>query len=726
MASKKIQLCGKMKQSLIHDRRQKHPNQVKNKNTHIKRIKLKNGYVANLVFSSELSTHELDLETLENAFHASTNIIQDNRNVIKKVTLSDQQTVVKSFRPPNLLQGLIYRYFRKTKARRSYEFSESLKTKAIDTPKALGYVEIFNRFRLCNSYFISNSLNYDFLIRDIINEPSFHRDSILKQFTQFTFNMHQKGVLHLDYSLGNIAFTKENDDYRFYLFDINRMRFGKVSPLDGIKNFSRISSNPSIIKLLSSEYAKLAAMAEKKAHDILSFESKKTANYFARKRKLKQILNADKNLSPSFFTWDGHSDQPYVIRDKAIRKELLRRSILPSFKLLSSFIFLPVLMLSFLFSKRVKLKKKINNIGLCLNLDNVTTDRNSIDNQALQKLVGDLAVKNLAIRIPLADFANIENYCSFIESFSDQDVLVVILQDRENINNSKLLKQRLRHIFQRLEGSVSTFQIGNAINRKKWAFVSQDEYFDFFKIAQDIKNETFPSIKILGSNIIDFDLPFLTRSLFHCKPIHYDGVASQLYVDRRGAPENKQLGFDTLSKINIYHHLTSMSRKSDNQLYITEVNWPLKGMAKWAPAQGDCMVDEPAQAAYLVRYYLMMIASGKVEKCYWHQLIAPGYGLINDLDGNITKRKAYHCFKFLIQTLDGGITKSYNEKNGLYRLKVETDNALIEAIWTTGNELDIEEGKDMTAYNICGERLSESNSAKITISGDVTYLVKSK
>ncbi|MEE3240276.1 MAG: hypothetical protein VX231_04840, partial [Pseudomonadota bacterium] len=650
----------------------------------------------------------------------------DNRNVIKNVTLCNQQTVVKSFKPPNLLQGSIYRYFRKTKARRSYEYSESLRTNSIDTPKAFGYVEIFNCFRLCNSYFICESLNYDFLIRDIINEPSFHRDNILKQFTQFTFNMHQKGVLHLDYSLGNIAMTKENDDYRFHLFDINRMQFGKISPIDGIKNFSRISSDHATIKLLSSEYAKLAKIEEKKAHDILSFESKKTINYFARKRKLKQFFNANKHLPPSYFPWDNHSDQPHVIRDKAIRKELLRRSILPSFKLLSSFIFLPVMMLSFLFSKRVKLEQKINNIGLCLNLDNVTTDRNTIDNQALQKLVDELGVKNLAIRLPLANFDHIEKYYTFIESFTDRDVLVVILQDREHINNSKLLKERLHHIFERFNGSVSTFQIGNAVNRKKWAFTSQDEYFDFFKQAQDIKNESFPSIKLLGSNIIDFDLPFLTRSLFHCKPIHYNGVASQLYVDRRGAPENKQLGFDTLGKINIYHHLTSMSRKSDNQLYITEVNWPLKGMGEWAPAQGDCMVDEPAQAAYLVRYYLMMIASGKVEKCYWHQLIAPGYGLINDLYGNVAKRKAYRCFKFLIQTLDGSITKSYTENNGLYRLKVETDNALIEAIWTTGSELNIEKGKKITAYNMSGERLFESNSPKIAISGDVTYLVKSK
>ena len=84
---------------------------------------------------------------------------------------------------------------------------------------------------------------------------------------------------------------------------------------------------------------------------------------------------------------------------------------------------------------------------------------------------------------------------------------------------------------------MNTFQIGNSINRKKWAFVSIDEYFSFFKIAYDLKNDKFPNIKLLGSNIIDFDLPFFARSIFHFKSIFYDGIATQLYVDRRGGPE---------------------------------------------------------------------------------------------------------------------------------------------------------------------------------------------
>ena len=62
---------------------------------------------------------------------------------------------------------------------------------------------------------------------------------------------------------------------------------------------------------------------------------------------------------------------------------------------------------------------------------------------------------------------------------------------------------------------------------EKMAFASQDEYFDFLR-AQN-KNEAFPSIGLLGSNIIDFD--YLFNSVIVPLSIHYDGVASQLYVD---------------------------------------------------------------------------------------------------------------------------------------------------------------------------------------------------
>ena len=106
---------------------------------------------------------------------------------------------------------------------------------------------------------------------------------------------------------------------------------------------------------------------------------------------------------------------------------------------------------------------------------------------------------------------------------------------------------------------------------------------------------------MLGGNIIDFDIPFFARSVLHFKSIFYDGIATQLYVDRRGNPENFQFGFDTLAKIRTYAALANASRNTSNDIYITEVNWPLSNMAPWAPAK-TYLIEESLQSSYLVRY----------------------------------------------------------------------------------------------------------------------------
>lgn len=245
-------------------------------------------------------------------------------------------------------------------------------------------------------------------------------------------------------------------------------------------------------------------------------------------------------------------------------------------------------------------------------------------------------------------------------------------------------------------------------------------------MAQDLKQAEFNSINLLGGNIIDFELPYYIRSLFHCRSIFYNGVATQLYVDRRGAPENKQFGFDTISKINFYSLIMRASPKSNNDLYITEVNWPIEEMDFWAPAQGECMVSESLQAAYLVRYYLMMLATGRVTKCYWHQLVAPGYGLVNNLGGELLKRDAYYCYKFLINIFAGGITRHFSEKNKLFRLAVETDQANVQALWTSGDDIivDIEPGQ--TIIDMRGNPVPQNEDLSLCISGNVVYLVDDK
>ena len=123
-------------------------------------------------------------------------------------------------------------------------------------------------------------------------------------------------------------------------------------------------------------------------------------------------------------------------------------------------------------------------------------------------MIEELSVNNILVRIPLADFENIEKYFTFIKQLHHKNILVCLLQDRDHISNLNLLKERLDFIFGSLDGFVNEFQIGNSINRKKWAFLSVDEYLSFFKVAYDLKKNKFSKIKLLGGNIIDFDIPF--------------------------------------------------------------------------------------------------------------------------------------------------------------------------------------------------------------------------
>ena len=79
-------------------------------------------------------------------------------------------------------------------------------------------------------------------------------------------------------------------------------------------------------------------------------------------------------------------------------------------------------------------------------------------------------------------------------------------------------------IFKSLEGFVYEFQIGNSINRKKWGFSSVDDYFSFFKVAFNLKKINIIKIKLLGGNIIDFDIPFFARSVFHFRSFSMMGL----------------------------------------------------------------------------------------------------------------------------------------------------------------------------------------------------------
>lgn len=122
----------------------------------------------------------------------------------------------------------------------------------------MAYLEVFSG-GLKESFYVSEHVNYDFDFRELIHNPKFeNRNEILRQFTQFTFKLHENGVNFLDHSPGNtLIVDRGNDTYEFYLIDLNRMRFEPMDFNARMHNFRRLWLSKTMMKVMAQEYAEL-------------------------------------------------------------------------------------------------------------------------------------------------------------------------------------------------------------------------------------------------------------------------------------------------------------------------------------------------------------------------------------------------------------------------------------------------------------------------------------
>ena len=115
------------------------------------------------------------------------------RNKIKLFELEGKTINIKSFKVPNLINKIAYKYFRKSKARRSFEYATTLLEKGIGTPQPIAYLENYDVVGLKDSYFVSDHLDYDLTFRELVEIPDYpDHENILRQFTQFSFGFFGK------------------------------------------------------------------------------------------------------------------------------------------------------------------------------------------------------------------------------------------------------------------------------------------------------------------------------------------------------------------------------------------------------------------------------------------------------------------------------------------------------------------------------------------------------
>ncbi len=239
---------------------------------------------------------ELLVKILKNFDKIGEYVVPPGRNEIKRVVVNEKNFLktinIKKFKKPNFISNIIYKYMKGSKAKRSFEYAKKLLEKNIGTPEPIAYFDKFGKDE--RDYYISEDLKYDFTCREIFWPEDYEkvkteywykkieekREKVIRQFAKFSYDLHEKGIQFEDYSPGNVLIVEKNENYEFYLVDLNRMKFDvKMNIKSRMKNVSRMMEDENLAKIFCNEYAKCCKLPEKIFYKNLNRFIKKHKNY---------------------------------------------------------------------------------------------------------------------------------------------------------------------------------------------------------------------------------------------------------------------------------------------------------------------------------------------------------------------------------------------------------------------------------------------------------------
>lgn len=199
------------------------------------------------------------MQNLPEVFAQSTEVIYQKRNTIKRV---GEHFVVKGFAVPSWWRRIIYAFVA-SKARRSFIYAQRLGNL---TPKPVAYKEVRRGGLLYESFYVSRISPCTHVLKEVIKNKEFpNRMQIFADFGRFTAELHKQGVLHADYSMGNVLFEPTGSGTQFQLVDLNRMCFGQsIDCKKGCRNFERIDTDQEALATMARAYAKARGYEEER------------------------------------------------------------------------------------------------------------------------------------------------------------------------------------------------------------------------------------------------------------------------------------------------------------------------------------------------------------------------------------------------------------------------------------------------------------------------------
>lgn len=197
------------------------------------------------------------LERLPEDFEQLGEVIYDKRNQLRVIVAPDGTLVnAKRYCKTHLVNRVVYSLgIRQPKGLRAFTYPTRLLERGIDTPEPIAYIEQRTCGLLGLSYFVSVQSPLKHTLYEFGDAKEGTYEEIAEALGRFTATMHDREVLHLDYSPGNILWDKDDEGYHFAVVDINRMRFGPVPLKVGCAALCRLWGPKRFIELVARSYA---------------------------------------------------------------------------------------------------------------------------------------------------------------------------------------------------------------------------------------------------------------------------------------------------------------------------------------------------------------------------------------------------------------------------------------------------------------------------------------
>ena len=248
-----------------------------------------------IVLNPEFEHLRAYVESIHANFGNLGSLLEDRRNVIREDRILGTHLVIKSFRRIYFPNKIRYSFFAASKAQRGYDNANVLLNSGFNTPKPIAYIEVSRWGIIHESYLVCEYTQLKSL-RAVTDESTSPSKKLMLDLAGFTFSLHQNGIYHVDYNLGNILVDRKNDKFDFALIDNHRMDFGPVSVKKGIKNMVKLGLPQEHLTWIAEEYARLRQVDQ--ALSVSTFFQLKKNELKKRemKRSIKGFLGVLKSL----------------------------------------------------------------------------------------------------------------------------------------------------------------------------------------------------------------------------------------------------------------------------------------------------------------------------------------------------------------------------------------------------------------------------------------------